>query len=147
MYDSSRNFNNQGSILFVSEGLESIKDGTLVIGRNKEKIKVNDHILFYNFYTNQKKILEGQVLNLEEKTNSSFTYEIENNRFVPSRYVIGNLQDSLKIPHLGAIFNFLSTPLTYFAFALLPTFALFFYHLFNLFKKDNSKGGQDVKEA
>lgn len=125
---------NKKYTMFTSENLNSFKDNELIIVKNNSNIKINDQILFYNFYTNRIKILEGKVVSLEKTNKQEVTYELDNKRFVSNSYVIGKINNTKSIPLIGFIFKYLTSTWGYLLFALIPTMILFVYQLNNFLK-------------
>lgn len=143
MYDSLGISSDKKYTIFASENLKSFKEGSLIIAKKNHHIKVNDSILFYNFYTNKNKILEGKVISYEKTNDDVITYELDNQRFVSSNYVLGNLDDANTIPLLGYVFKTLTSAWGYLLFALIPTMILFVYQLNNFIKTVKIGGASD----
>lgn len=131
-------------IVFSSKNLKSFKDGSLVIIRkNINNIDVGDYILFYNVYTTKEKIYNEKVISKEKTNEKEYTFEVENNRFVSSSYVLGKNTDAKIIPFIGKIVMFLSSTLGYLFFILLPILSLFVIQLRQVIKKYNLWGFYD----
>lgn len=145
MFNSFKTNPDRKHLVFSANNLSSIKNGTLVIAKKSTNININDNILFYNFYTNKNKILEGKIISQETTNENETTFELENNRFVSSSYVICNTKDAIKIPCLGSIFNTLTNTWGYLLFALIPTMTLFIFQL-NSFLQTFG-GDENGKEA
>lgn len=132
--------------IFSAENLKTIPDGSLVIMKKNKDIKKDDSILFFNFYTNRKTILEAKVVDLEKLNEKETTYELDTNRYVSSSYVIGNINQAKTIPFIGYIFKLLISAEGYLIFALIPTMILFIYQLHFFLKTTNFYGDQSVKK-
>lgn len=144
MYDTRAINSERKHVVFSSDNLNSFANGNLVIVKKSKDISKNDQALFYNFYTNKFKVLEGKVVDKVKTNDREITYELENGRFVSSDYVIAKSKTAVSIPLLGFVFAVLTTSPGYLTFALLPTAALFIYQLNNFIKIN--KGEKDVKK-
>lgn len=118
----------------IAKDLESFQNYSLLIIKSTSKVKVNDRILFYNFYTNKEKVLEGKVVEIEETENSK-TYKLDNNRFVSDTYFIANLKDVKKTPIVGIFFLIFLNFWGYFFFILIPLLMIFIYLIISLYKE------------
>lgn len=125
-------------VVFCSSDLKTFNDGSLIIIKHeKDDLVEGDDILFYNVYTAKRGVLEQKIKSKERLNENETTYELDNNRFVSSSYVIGNSKNAKSIPILGYIFNVLSSPIGYLTFALIPTLVMFVFQVYGVLKRYN----------
>jgi len=125
-------------VVFCSFNLKTFNDGSLIVLKHeKENLDIGDNILFYNVYTTKRGVLEQKIKSKEELNDKEITYELDNNRFVSSSYVIGNSKRAISIPILGYVFKILSSSIGYLFFALIPTLIMFVFQVYIIFKKYN----------
>ncbi len=109
--------------------ISTLKKGDLLIISNKGKIKVGDEILFYDT-NNGKNFLNSEVvLKILNTNNSETTYVIRNNEFLSSEYVIGTLNNTVKLPILGYLYLFFTSKPGYLLFVIIPIIIYFIFLL------------------
>lgn len=143
MYDSRSLNSSRKLLVFAADKLDSFSNGSLVFVKKNPKIKLDEDVLFYNFYTNKIKVLEGRVVASEKLNENETTYELKNGRYVSDDYVIAMSNKATAIPLIGYPFSLLTTSAGYLIFALLPTAGLFIYQLNNFLRIIN----EDDKRA
>lgn len=134
MYNSLGTSGTKNYTVFSAQDMKHFKSGSLVIAKKYTDIKENDKIVYYNFYTNKNKILDGKVSSFEKTNENETTYLLDSGRFVSSSYLISNKENCLIIPLLGYIFSILTSTWGYLLFATIPTLVLFIYQLHKLIK-------------
>lgn len=144
MYNSLGTSGTKKYTVFSAYDMNSFKNGSLVIAKKHTNIKEKNQIIYYNFYTNKNKILDGKVLSLEKTNEHETTYVLDNGRFVSSSYLISNKENCLVIPILGYIFFILTSTWGYLIFATIPTLILFIYQLHKLI--EDKEGVNSAKE-
>ena len=123
-------------VIFNANNISSVKGGSLVLIKNDvSSIEVGESIFLYNVYSTKKGVLENKVTYKEKLNEEETTYGLDNNKSVSSSYVLGEVNKAKIIPILGYVFNFLSSPLGYLFFALVPTLLMFVFQVHTIFKK------------
>lgn len=131
--------------IFVSNGLEVFKNGSLIIVEKDINIVENgDKILFYNTYNAKNDIL-CQTVNKKEKTNDQeTTFFLDNEKYLSSSYFIGKVNTALEIPLLGYIVKILSSTIGYLLFAVIPILCILLIQTFILIKKSSKPNAKRV---
>lgn len=117
---------NGKKIVIIDNKIKSFKKYSLLIVKKNDKIKVNDKIIYYNFYTNKRKILEGKIKEIIKEDNIK-TYLLSNKRFVSEDHFISNVNNIIEIPIIGLFFVFLTSIYGYFIFIFIPVISIFLY--------------------
>lgn len=128
----------------INSKVKGYKSGSLLaVKQDLKSINVGDKILFYNINTTKREILASTVKSIEQTNKKETTYELENNRFVSSSYVLGRSQNTTVIPVLGGFLNIFSSTIGYLFLILLPVLGLFVYQLRAIIIKRNLWGLYD----
>lgn len=129
------NINNykRGSILFIKN--------------NKDEIKINDTIFYYNTYANKIGVKDDKVKKIHVINETEKTIELDNGNAVSIEYVIGNTDNIKIIPVFGYLLWVLESRWGYLLLVILPILILFIFGIYELIKrlKDNKRVDNVVK--
>lgn len=127
-----------GNKYYLVNKVKGYKSGSLLaVKQDLKNINVGDKILFYNINTTKREILASTVKSIEQTNKKEKTYELENNKFVSSSYVLGSSKNTTVIPVLGGFLNIFSSTVGYLFLILLPVLSLFVYQLRAVIIKHN----------
>ena len=107
----------------------TFKKGDLLIIRKNDRIKIGDEVVFYD--TNEvKNYLNSETVKRVIKTNEKeTTYEIRDNEYLSSEYVLATTKNVKSYPLLGYIYLITTSYLGYPLFVIIPIVGYFIYLL------------------
>jgi len=123
-------FGDYSLVIIKNRELEpKFEKGDLVITDKTEKIEVGDTILFYNTYEKDIVVVAQKVINIEEITATEKTYTLENEKEISSEYVLGSIEEPMKISKAGTILNILESKWGFLLLIVLPSLIAFIYEI------------------
>ena len=93
-----------------------------IIKKNEITVEKGDQIYFYNSYSSRKNIASGRVKEISYLNEDEITFELDNELYLSSDYLIGASKESIEIPFAGAIVRFFSNSAVYFITFIVPLF-------------------------
>ena len=127
-----------------SNNTKGIKNGDLVIIKNKSKLKVGDTAYYYAVSSEKYIISSDKVTEVrKDRENYLYTVDKDNPMIISSTRVLGNKIH--RIPRLGKIFSVVESKMGFIFLVLLPVMIVFAYQLYQfimLFRYD-----KDISEA
>lgn len=117
-------------VLGTGEELEDIADKNDLIIVKKESnknINVGDKVFFYTKEKDEIAIYAADVTVKEQTYGRDYTYAVEGDYRLSDKHIIGKVDSSIKVPHLGRILEILESRLVFLFLIVLPTFIIFLY--------------------
>ena len=110
------------------------KKGDLLVVKNteKDKIKTNDFIFFYEQNTEKNTVVInlGRVISTRKVTDTETTFKLEGDVDYSSEYVIGSTTDTKVYDSLGTILSTLESRWVFLIFIIVPILFLFLYEIY-----------------
>lgn len=121
---------------------DTFAKGDLAIVSSDYKLKVGNEIFFYNVYEKNihptvAKIVAEEVINERE-----ITYSLDNDKQLSSQFVIGKVEDAVRIPIVGTVMKILLSKWGYLFLIVLPVLIAFIYEIYSIIIEVKMNKGQ-----
>ena len=121
---------NKTLILSTDEELDEIanRGDLLIVEKSKNKdLNVGDKVFFYAVEGDEVTISAAKITMKDDKYSKNIRYIVEGDYKLSDKYIIGKVDQTTTVPHLGSILKFLESRLVFLFLIVFPSFIAFLY--------------------
>lgn len=126
------------SFIIVSEDnpISGYGDGDLLVISNEvDDIHSNSEILYYDTYESKVNIKIGSVVSREKVTDTESTFLLDNDKYLSSEFVIGDVSSIKVYPFVGSLLEVLESKWGFLVIIILPILVVFIYEIYALIQE------------
>lgn len=136
------------TLLYIDKDTNSdtFAKGDMAIVSSDYELQVGDEIFFYSVYEKNVRPVVGKIVESEVINEKETTYTLDNEKALSSQYVIGKVEESIRIPFAGSVMKILESKWGFLFLIVLPVLIAFIYELYSIFLEIRSNK-KHVQEA
>lgn len=122
------------SLIYIDKYTNSdiFAKGDMAIVSSDYKLQVGDEIFFYNAYEKNVHPVVGKIISEEVINEKETTYLLDNEKALSSQFVIGKVDDSVRVPFAGTVMKILESKWGFLFLIVLPVLIAFIYELYSI---------------
>lgn len=114
------------TVIGLKSKIEDFSRGSLIlVKKDIENVKNGDEIIFYNTENGKNVVDTVKVIKVMKTNDKEYTYVIDNDLYLSSEYLIGNVNDVKCVPMIGYIYIIFTSKVGYFTLIILPIIIMF----------------------
>lgn len=111
---------------------DTFAKGDLAVVSSDYELQVGDEIFFYNAYEKNVHPVVGKIMAEEVITEYETTYTLDNEKALSSQFVIGKVEDSIRVPFVGSVMKILESKWGFLFLIVLPVLLAFIYEIYSI---------------
>ena len=115
------------------------RKGTLLIISKDDilSLKEKDQVFYYTADRHKILVSKDEIKEIEVVNDKEKTFILNNSRKYSNNYIIGKVNNLIKLPLIGYFIMFLTSKIGYLLFILLPILYFFILQIITIFKRKN----------
>ncbi len=122
------------SLIYIDKytNSDTFVKGDMAIVSSDYELQVGDEIFFYNAYEKVIHPVVGKILAEEVVNEKETTYTLDNDKSLSSQFVIGKVDDSIRVPFAGTAMKILESKWGFLFLVVLPVLVAFIYEIYSI---------------